>query len=86
MDRKNHVDPRRHEQHTPGYALFNLHASYRKGAFEASGGVNNLLNKAYELPLGGVNMDDFMAGMRMGAIKPVMGRGQSGFFSLTAWF
>ena len=76
MDRKRNVDPHRYEQQTPGYALFNVHASYRKGAFEASGGVDNLLNKAYELPLGGVNMDDFMAGMWMGSIKPVTGRGE----------
>lgn len=86
VDRKRNVDPRRYEQPTPGYALLNLHATYRKGAFEASGGADNLLNKAYELPLGGVNMDDFMAGMRMGTIKPVTGRGRSAFFNLTARF
>ena len=86
VDRKNHVDPRRYEQQTPGYALLNLHASYRRGAFEAVGGADNLLNKAYELPLGGVNMDDFMAGMWMGTIKPVTGRGRSIFFNLTARF
>jgi iron complex outermembrane receptor protein len=86
VDRKRNIDPRRYEQQTPGYALLNLHATYRRGAFEASGGVDNLLNKAYELPLGGVNMDDFMAAMWMGAIKPVTGRGRSAFFSLTARF
>jgi hypothetical protein len=31
-------------------------------------------------------MDDFMAGMWMGAIKPVTGRGCSAFFNLTARF
>ena len=86
VDRKRNVDPHRYEQQTPGYALFNAHASYRKGAFQVSGGVDNLLNKAYELPLGGVNMDDFMAGMWMGSIKPVTGKGRSGFFSLKARF
>jgi iron complex outermembrane receptor protein len=86
VDRKRNVDPRRYEQHTPGYALANLHVSYRRGALEASGGVENLLNKGYELPLGGVNMDDFMAEMWNGAIAPVTGRGRSGFFSLTARF
>lgn len=86
VDRKRNVDPRRYEQQTPGYSLFNLHASYRKGAFEAGGGAENLLNKAYELPLGGVNMDDFMADMWMGTIKPVTGRGRSAFFSLSARF
>jgi len=86
VERKRNVDPHRYEQQTPGYTLFNLHASYRKGAFEASGGADNLLNKAYELPLGGVNMDDFMAGMWMGTIKPLTGRGRSAFFNLTARF
>ena len=86
VDRKRNVDPHRYEQQTPGYALLNVHASYRKGAFQVSGGVDNLLNKAYELPLGGVNMDDFMAGMWMGSIKPVTGRGRSGFFTLSARF
>jgi iron complex outermembrane receptor protein len=86
VDRKNHVDPRRYEQQTPGYALLDLHASYQRGAFEAAGGADNLLNKAYELPLGGVNMDDFMAGMWMGTIAPVTGRGRSAFFNLTARF
>jgi iron complex outermembrane receptor protein len=86
VDRKRDVDPRRYEQPTPGYALLNLHASYRRGAFEAVGGADNLFNKAYELPLGGVNMDDFMAGMWMGTIKPVTGRGRSAFFNLTARF
>jgi iron complex outermembrane receptor protein len=86
VDCKKNVDPRRFEQQTPGYTLFNLHASYRKGAFAASGGADNLLNKLYELPLGGVNMDDFMAGMWMGAVEPVTGRGRSGYFNLTARF
>jgi iron complex outermembrane receptor protein len=86
VDRKRNVDPRRFEQQTPGYALLDLHASFRRGVFEAAGGADNLLNKAYELPLGGVNMDDFMAGMWMGTIKPVTGRGRSAFFNLTARF
>jgi iron complex outermembrane receptor protein len=86
VDRKRNVDPRRFEPQTPGYTLFNVHASYRKGAFVVSGGADNLLNKAYELPLGGVNLDDFMAGMQMGTIEPVTGRGRSGFISLSARF
>ena len=86
VDRKKNVDPRRFEPQTPGYTLLDVHASYRKGAFVVSGGADNLLDKAYELPLGGVNMDNFMAGMWMGTIKPVAARGRSGFFSLNARF
>ena len=48
--------------------------------------ADNLLNRDYELPLGGVNFDDFMASMWMAQIKPLTGRGRSGSFSLTAQF
>jgi len=34
----------------------------------------------------GVNFDDFMAGGWMGAVKPLTGRGRSGFYSLTVRF
>jgi len=86
VDRKRHLDPRRYEQAMPGYALFNIHASYRRGAFAAGAQADNLFNRAYELPLGGVNFDDFMAGMWMGQIKPLTGRGRTASFSLTARF
>ena len=86
VDRKSHLDPHRMEQTTPGYALFNIHAAWKSRHLEASGGVDNLANRAYELPLGGVNFDDFMASMWMGPIKPLTGRGRSGYFNLTARF
>jgi iron complex outermembrane receptor protein len=86
VDRKSNVDPHRYEQVTPGYALFHLHAAYQRGHFQASAGADNLLNRNYELPLGGVNFDDFMAGGWMSRIKPLTGRGRSAFFSLTARF
>jgi iron complex outermembrane receptor protein len=86
VDRKANVDPHRYEQPTPGYALVNLHAGYQRGHLRMNAGADNLLNKCYELPLGGVNFDDFMASGWMGAIKPLTGRGRSGFFSLTVQF
>ena len=86
VDRKSNVDPNRFEQKTPGYSLFNLHAGYRRGHFLANAAADNLLNKWYELPLGGVNFDDFMESMWMGQIKPLTGRGRSVSFSLTAQF
>jgi len=86
VDRKSNVDPHRYEQVTPGYALFHLHAAYQRGHFQASAGADNLLDRNYELPLGGVNFDDFMAGGWMSRIKPLTGRGRSAFFSLTARF
>jgi iron complex outermembrane receptor protein len=86
VDRKSRVDPHRFEQATPGYALLNLHAGYRRGFLQASAGGDNLFNRDYELPLGGVNFDDFMAGGWMGRIKPLTGRGRSLYGSLTARF
>ncbi len=86
VDRKSNVDPNRFEQATPGYALFNVHAGYERGHLRMSAGADNLLNREYELPLGGVNFDDFMASMWMSQIMPLTGRGRSAYASLTAQF
>ena len=86
VDRKSNVDPHRFEQATPGYTLFDLHAGYRRGHLQASAAADNLLNREYELPLGGVNFDDFMASMWMGQIMPLTGRGRSVFATLRAEF
>jgi len=86
VDHKSNVDPHRFEQPTPGYALFNLHTGYQRGHLRASAAVDNLFNKDYELPLGGVNFDDFMASMWMSQIKPLTSRGRSVYASLTAQF
>jgi hypothetical protein len=47
-------------------------------------GADNLPNRDYELPLGGVNYDDFLASMQMSQIKPLTGRGRSLYGSLAA--
>jgi iron complex outermembrane receptor protein len=86
VDRKADVDPLRMEQKTPGYTLLNLHAGYERGFLRVSAGGDNLLNKCYELPLGGVNFDDFMASGWMNQIKPLTGRGRSLRINLTARF
>jgi iron complex outermembrane receptor protein len=86
VDRKSRVDPLRYEQITPGYTLVNMHASYRRKFLEAGASADNLFNRSYELPLGGVNFDDFMASMWMAQIKPLTGRGRSATFNLTARF
>jgi iron complex outermembrane receptor protein len=86
VDRKSNLDSHRFEQATPGYTLFNLYAGYQRGHLRANAAADNLFNKNYELPLGGVNFDDFMASMWMSQIKPLTGRGRSVTFSLTAQF
>jgi len=85
-DRKRNVDPHRYEQVTPGYTLFHLHAGYQRGHLQASAGADNLLNRNYELPLGGVNFDDFMASGWMSQINPLTGRGRSAYANLTVQF
>ena len=86
VDRKANIDPHRYEQNTPGYTLFNVHTGYQHGYLRVNAAADNLLNKIYELPLGGVNFDDFMASMWMSQIKPLTGRGRSAYVSLTARF
>lgn len=86
VDRKSNVDPHRLEQETPGYTLFDLHAAYRRPYLELSAAVDNLLGKEYEMPLGGVNMDRFLASGSKSRIEPVTGPGRSADFSLTIRF
>ena len=86
VDRKSNVDPHRLEQETPGYTLFDLHTAYQRPHLELSAAVNNLLNKDYEMPLGGVNMDRFLASESKSRIEPVTGPGRSADFSLTIRF
>jgi len=86
VDRKSKVDLHRFEQVTPGYALFSLHAAYKRGHFEANLAGENLFNRCYEMPLGGVNFDDYMASGWMSQIEPLTGRGRSLHGGLTARF
>lgn len=86
VDRKSNVDPHRFEPKTPGYTLFGLHTAYARGPLSMSASVDNLLNKDYAQPLGGVNLDDFMAGMSMGMPEPVTGPGRSASLAMTLSF
>jgi iron complex outermembrane receptor protein len=86
VDRKSKIDPQRFEQVTPGYSLFNIHAVYRRGHFSAGAATENLLNKTYNLPLGGMNVDDFLASMWTSERRPLTGRGRSASLNLTERF
>jgi len=46
-------DPRPEEGRPPGYGLLNLRASYPFSLVRLDAGVKNVLNKFYDLPLGG---------------------------------
>ncbi|HET6206588.1 MAG TPA: TonB-dependent receptor [Terracidiphilus sp.] len=86
VDRKSDTDTQRYEQTTPGYTLFDLHGAYERRHLHIAAAADNLLNRFYELPLGGVNFDDFMASGRTGQIRPLTGRGRSMFVSLSVQF
>ena len=86
VDRKNDTDPLRLEQHTPGYTLVNFNAGYQWRHLRFEGGGTNLLNRWYELPLGGVNFDDYMASGWMGQILPLTGRGRSFYVGVSVPF
>ena len=86
LDRKSNLDPNRFEKGTAGYALLDLRGGYERGHLRIAGGADNLLNRNYALPLGGVNFDDFMASGRKSQLKPLTGRGRSVYFALSAQF
>jgi len=83
VNRKSNVDPRRFEQPTPGYTLVGVRTAYQLGYIRFDLGCDNLFNKYYELPLGGVNFDDYMASGWMSQIRPLTGRGRSVYVGLT---
>ncbi len=86
VDRKSDVDPLRFEPRTPGYTLLNFNAGYRLHHLRIDAGANNLLNKYYFLPLGGVNFDDFQASGWMNQILPLTGPGRSFYVGLNVPF
>ncbi|MCT2400372.1 TonB-dependent receptor plug domain-containing protein [Novosphingobium mangrovi (ex Huang et al. 2023)] len=74
VDRKDRVDPRRNEPETASYALVNLRAAYTLAGWRLSVEAENLLDKGYDLPLGGVAIGDYK---NTGILRPVAGRGRS---------
>jgi iron complex outermembrane receptor protein len=86
VDRKSDIDPLRYEPRTPGYALLNLHSGYQFRFMRIDVGGDNLLNKYYSLPMGGVNFDDYLASGWSGQIRPLTGPGRSFYVGLTVRF
>lgn len=84
VDAKTDIDVIRNEPTTPAYALLNLRSSYEIGDVRFDLGVENLLDKLYFAPLGGVDFADFKA--EGGKIGPVPGMGRSINAGLTVKF
>jgi len=80
---KTRVDATRNEPVTSAYALVNLRLAYNLGPLKLSVEAENLFDKGYNLPLGGVSLGDYKA---TGVLRPVPGRGRSVNFGLSASF
>ncbi len=71
---KDRVDPTRDEPRTGSYALLNVQFAYRIDNVRLTLGADNLFDKAYYAPLGGMSLGDLKA---TGVVRPVPGRGRS---------
>lgn len=80
---KDKVDTIRHERKTSGYQLVNLRTAYQWKTLTLSLAVQNLANRSYDLPLGGVSLGDYDA---TGSLRQVPGRGRSIDVGLRARF
>ena len=77
----------RNEIRTPGYELVNLHLGYSWARMRLGVSVQNLLDRAYELPLGGAYMGQgrtmSLNGIDWGVAVPGMGRSVNAGISLS---
>ncbi|AVR95140.1 TonB-dependent receptor [Pseudoduganella armeniaca] len=74
--RKDHVDLRRLEPVTAGYALVGLRTAFQaQKHVRLTAGVSNLFDKAYADPLGGVYLSGLKA--QGGALRPLPGYGRA---------
>lgn len=76
QDSKDRVDTRRLENATASYALLDLTTQWQYKQLVVNLGVTNLLDKDYELPLGGVNIAEYRADNSNG-FNPLKGAGRS---------
>lgn len=74
---KNNVDTLRNEPATQGYTLLNLRSGYELKNVRFDFGIDNLFNKYYQLPLGGVDYADWKANGKVGQIGALAGPGRS---------
>jgi len=79
VDAKTRVDSIRQELPTAGYSLVNLATSYVYRALTVRAGIDNLLDRRYGLPLGGVDFYTYnnLASVPPDRLSPVPGMGRS---------
>lgn len=83
VNQKTQVDDVRLEPKTAGYGLVNVRSSYQWKNARLDIAANNLFDKYYELPLGGVNYATWNAAGGMGPIGALPGMGRSVNVGLT---
>lgn len=81
---KTDVSSTRLEQTTPGYALLNYRTGYHWRNIDFTLGADNLLDKKYALPLGGVNLVDYSWFGQ--PLRPLLGTGRSVWAGVTVKF
>jgi iron complex outermembrane receptor protein len=88
VSNKSRVDTVRQELKTAGYALVNLRTGYDWGRFRIDAGVENLFDRRYDLPLGGLDFYqyNYLSPATGGHLAQVRGPGRSVNVGLTARF
>jgi iron complex outermembrane receptor protein len=77
VESKSQADPLRNEPSTPGYVLVNLRTGYQWESVRVDFGIDNLFDKQYYEPLGGVDYADWKGGGNRGQIQALAGTGRS---------
>ncbi|WLT31922.1 TonB-dependent receptor [Geothrix sp. PMB-07] len=82
---KDRVDTVRQEFKTPGYSILNFRTRYVWGHARLDAGIDNLLNKQYGLPLGGMDfyVYNYLSPATQGHLAVVRGMGRSVSVGLT---
>ncbi len=83
---KSDVETLRLEPTTPAYAVLNLRAAYEIQNLRFDLGVENIADKLYYNPLGGIDIADFNAGANSQLHSPVAAQGRTVYGGMTVKF
>ena len=86
VGKKDAVNALREEPQTSAYALLDLRATWAGERVRVNLAVENLLDTAHDLPLGGVAFGDYRASGFLAPLRPLPGPGRSFNLSLTTVF